>query len=146
MSNNPQQPSGSSERPRPTIPIAAEDVTILDVKPMAQPKERASPWSSLYGTDLFRHPCFRQAGLWGIGVGSAMAVHSALRHRSQFKAINAFMITMLGVGSGAWLLCRSQQREEAEVMRVATKKLAEQQHAQKEAVAAPGASAGGKRS
>lgn len=28
-----------------------------------------------------RNPCFRQSLMWGIGVGAAMAGHSAIRHR-----------------------------------------------------------------
>jgi len=75
-----------------------------------------------------------------------MAVHSALRHRSQSKAINAFMMTMLGVGTATWILCRSQQKEELDVMRQATIKLAREQDMRKaaaaEANAAPNADKG----
>jgi hypothetical protein len=64
---------------------------------------------------LHRQKCFRDAGLWGIGMGAVMAGHSVLRHRSQQKAMDAFMWTTLGVGVGMWSWCRYKQRSEKEM-------------------------------
>ena len=43
--------------------------------------ERVSPWNFMFAVQ--RNPCFRQSFMWGIGVGAAMAGHSAIRHRQQ---------------------------------------------------------------
>lgn len=42
---------------------------------------RANPWDFMF--DVHHNPCFRHSLLWGGGVGTTMAVHSAIRHRQK---------------------------------------------------------------
>jgi predicted GNAT superfamily acetyltransferase len=86
-----------------------------------------------------RNPCFRRAFMWGIGVGAAMGVHSAIRHRSQAKAINASVGTFLLVSTGMWIYCRTAQKEEETRMRDIVGKLAMKQAQQAEHPATPAA-------
>ncbi len=58
---------------------------------------------------------------------------------SQSKAIDAFMGTMMAVSVGTWLLCRSTQKEEAELIKSAAVKMAQKQVAKQEAGAAAAA-------
>ena len=88
-----------------------------------------------------RNPCFRKAFMWGIGVGAAMGVHSAIRHRSQSKAINASIGTFLLVSTGSWIYCRTAQREEDSRMREMVAKLAQKKVQKDEAAAAAAAPA-----
>jgi len=48
---------------------------------MCHAAARVSPWNFMYAVE--RNPCFRQSLMWGIGVGAAMAGHSAIRHRQK---------------------------------------------------------------
>lgn len=117
-----------SDPPAPPKPrdLTAADVTIKTLDADA-PHARASPWSFLFAVD--KNPCFRSALLWGMGVGGVMAGHSAIRHRSQWKAINAAVGTFLLVSSGKWILCRSAQKEEEARMKGFMSKIAAKQEA-----------------
>ena len=50
--------------------------------------------------------------MWGIGIGSALGLHSFSRHRSHFKASDTAIKTMIGISALTWFWCRYKAREE----------------------------------
>ena len=129
-----------SDPPPPPKPrdLSSADVTIQSVRMDDGTAARVSPWSFLFAVD--KNPCFRSALMWGMGVGGVMAAHSAIRHRNQWKAINAAVGTFLVVSSGKWIFCRQAQREEQERMKGFMSKIAAKQEARaQERKGGPGA-------
>jgi hypothetical protein len=129
MSTSPRESSG------------AASVTSMPADgPTTKGAGGANPWTFMF--DVHHNPCFQQSLGWGGGVGTALAIHSAIRHRAPMKSVNAFMGGFLLVSSVSWLYCRQSQRKEQAQMRqlVATMRAQDEKKAAAAAAAAGAAS------
>lgn len=57
--------------------------------------------------DLYNIPCFRNALMWGIGMGLMIGGHRYRNTRNVVKAVDWSVKSFVGVSTGAWIICRA---------------------------------------
>lgn len=80
---------------------------------------RSFGWGELErsAASVYKSPCFRQALLWGAGVGALFAAHRVKQRGSRFRVINDGLLAAALTYVSQWYLCRVDEADRRAALR-----------------------------